>query len=61
MADSFGSRLMHAWSAFTNKDPTDAPGYTSFGTGTYSNQRPYRSRFTRGNERSIVKIGRAHV
>ncbi len=54
MADSFGSRLMHAWSAFTNKDPTDAPGYTSFGTGTYSNQRPYRSRFTRGNERSIV-------
>lgn len=54
MADSFGSRLMHAWSAFTNKDPTDAPGYISFGTGTYSSQRPYRSRFTRGNERSIV-------
>lgn len=54
MADSFGSRLMHAWNAFTNKDPTDAPGYTGFGTGAYSNQRPYRSRFTRGNERSIV-------
>lgn len=54
MADSFGSRLMHAWNAFTNKDPTDAPGYTGFGTGMYSNQRPYRSRFTRGNERSIV-------
>lgn len=54
MADSFGSRLMHAWNAFTNKDPTDAPGYTGFGTGAYSNQRPSRSRFTRGNERSIV-------
>lgn len=54
MADSFGSRLVHAWNAFTNKDPTDAPGYTGFGTGAYSNQRPYRSRFTRGNERSIV-------
>lgn len=54
MADSFGSRIMHAWNAFTNKDPTDAPGYISFGTGAYSNQRPYRSRFTRGNERSIV-------
>ena len=54
MADSFGSRLMHAWNAFTNKDPTDAPGYTSFGTGSYSNRRPYRTQFTRGNERSIV-------
>lgn len=54
MADSFGSRLMHAWNAFTNKDPTDGPGYTGFGTGAYSNQRPYHSRFTRGNERSIV-------
>lgn len=54
MADSFGSRLMHAWNAFTNKDPTDVLGYTGFGTGAYSNQRPYRSRFTRGNERSIV-------
>lgn len=54
MADSFGSRLMHAWNAFTNKDPTDAPGYTSFGTGSCSNRRPYRTQFTRGNERSIV-------
>ena len=54
MADSFGSRLMHAWNAFTNKDPTDAPGYTSFGTGSYANRRPYRTQFTRGNERSIV-------
>lgn len=54
MADSFGSRLMHAWNAFTNKDPTDAPSYISFGTGSYSNRRPYRTQFTRGNERSIV-------
>lgn len=54
MADSFGSRLMHAWNAFTNKDPTDGPGYLSLGTGTYSTRRPYRTQFTRGNERSIV-------
>lgn len=54
MAESFGSRLMHAWNAFTNKDPTDVPSYTSFGVGTYSNRRPYRTQFTRGNERSIV-------
>lgn len=54
MADSFGSRLMHAWNAFTNKDPTDGPGYISFGAGVHSNRRPYRTQFTRGNERSIV-------
>lgn len=54
MAESFGSRLMHAWNAFTNKDPTNGPGYLSFETGTYSTRRPYRTQFTRGNERSIV-------
>ena len=47
---SFGSRLKHAWNAFTNRSPTARPfdpvvGYT---------YRPDRPRFTRGNERSIV-------
>ena len=47
---SFGSRLMHAFNAFMNRDPTYArydigPGYT---------HRPDRPRLTRGNERSIV-------
>lgn len=42
--------LQHGWSAFTNRDPTVehhsiGPGYT---------YRPDRSRFTRGNERTIV-------
>lgn len=50
MEVSFGSRLKHAWNAFLNKDPTErewnvGPGY---------NYRPDRSRFTRGNERTIV-------
>ena len=50
MAISFGSRLRHAWNAFTNKDPTErewdiGPGYT---------YRPDRPRLTRGNERTIV-------
>ena len=47
---TLGSRLKHAWNAFTNRDPTNefsAPGYGY----TY---RPDRPRFTRGNERSIV-------
>lgn len=47
---TFGSRLKHAWNAFTNRDPTtafSAPGYSY----TY---RPDRPKFTRGNERSIV-------
>ena len=50
MEVSFGSRLRHAWNAFLNKDPTErewnvGPGY---------NYRPDRSRFSRGNERTIV-------
>lgn len=49
MGMSFGSRLKHAWNAFTGTDYTtyqDAgPGYSS---------RPDRIRLTRGNERSII-------
>ena len=51
MPTSFGSRLRHAWNAFTNKDPTNE--YLGTG-GTVSFYRPDRPRFTRGNERSIV-------
>lgn len=48
---NFGSRLKHAWNAFTsNRDPTSR--YQSVGTG-YS-LRPDRPRLSRGNERSIV-------
>lgn len=50
MPDTFGSRLKHAWNAFTNKDPTGPSGDS--GAGSY--YRPDRPRFTRGNERSIV-------
>ena len=48
---TFSSRLKHAWSAFLNRDPTHIQ-YMNIGPG-YS-QRPDRSRFTRGNERTIV-------
>lgn len=50
MPETLGSRLKHAWNAFTDKDPTGYPG--DFGTSFY--YRPDRPRFTRGNERSIV-------
>lgn len=50
MEISFGSRLKHAWDAFTNKDPTRY--YRDLGA-SYS-YRPDRPRLTRGNERSII-------
>ena len=50
MEITIGTRLKHAWNAFTNRDPThyavdNGPGYGS---------RPDRPRLSRGNERSIV-------
>lgn len=49
MGMSFGSRLKHAWNAFTGTDYTIyqdvGPGYSS---------RPDRIRLTKGNERSII-------
>lgn len=46
---TIGSRLKHAWNAFTgNRDPTTRYYGSSYGL------RPDRPRFTRGNERSIV-------
>ena len=50
MGLSIGTRLKHAWNAFTNRDPTIY--YKSVGSG-YSS-RPDRPRLSRGNERSIV-------
>ena len=50
MEMTFGSRLEHAWDAFTNKDPTRY--YQNLGA-SYSS-RPDRPRLTRGNERSII-------
>lgn len=47
---TLGSRLKHAWNAFTNRDPTSVYKSPSVGY-TY---RPDRPRFTRGNDRSIV-------
>lgn len=50
MEITLGSRFKHAWNAFLNRDPTDEFQYTGNG---YS-YRPDRTRFTRGNERSIL-------
>lgn len=44
-------RLMHAWNTFRNKDPTS---YLRTGVSYVGGYRPDRSRFSRGNERSIV-------
>lgn len=46
---NLGSRLMHAWNAFTNRDPTYP---RTLGESYY--HRPDRIQFTRGNERSIA-------
>lgn len=51
MDNTLGSRLKHAWNAFTNnRDPTIT--YHDIGPG-YS-IRPDRPRFSRGNERTII-------
>lgn len=46
-------RLVHAWNAFTNRDPTSEYKQIYSQGITYST-RPDRVRFTRGNERSII-------
>lgn len=51
MAESLGSRLIHAWNVFFNKDPT--PGYTvDYGSNYY--YRPDRLRLSNGADRSII-------
>lgn len=44
---TFTDRIVHAWNAFMNKDPTRYDGRGS-------SYRPDRVRFSRGNERSII-------
>lgn len=53
MPESFGTRLKHAWNAFTNKDPTSNYQSGVYYGSSYS-YNPDRPRFSRGNERSIV-------
>ena len=50
MENGFGSRLKHAWNAFTSRDPTS--GSASYGDSYY--YRPDRTRRTYTNEKSIV-------
>ena len=45
-------RLIHAWDAFKGRDPTGIPKEVDVGYGSYS--RPDRTRYTRGNERTMV-------
>lgn len=46
-------RLLHAWNAIRNKDPTGMTNvYMNLGPG--SSYRPDRFRYSRGNERSII-------
>lgn len=52
MPESFGTRLKHAWNAFTNKDPTDV--YRDIGSVSSYYYRPDRPRLTRGNEKTIT-------
>mgnify|MGYP000954100837 CR=1 FL=1 len=51
MADSFGSRLKSAWSAFRSQDKE---AYTYQDYGYTSSTSPVRTRLTSGNERSII-------
>ena len=49
---SMGSRFKRAWNTFFNRDPTHS--YNDTGPGYF--YRPDRTRFSRGNERSIVTL-----
>jgi hypothetical protein len=49
---TIGSRLKHAWNAFTNQNEGDK--YKVFESVTYGSGRPDRARFTVTNERSII-------
>ncbi len=45
-------RLKHAWNAIRNKDPTS--NFNFMGIGPAYSYRPDRTRYSRGNERSII-------
>ena len=48
--NSLSSRLKNAWSAFMNRDPP-VSSYVTYGGSSYN---PYRTRLTRGNEKSFI-------
>jgi len=53
----FSDRLIHAWNAFMNRDPTQDYYWKYDDDRTdisYSSYNPYRYRLSRGNERTIV-------
>lgn len=47
---SISARVKNAWNAFMNRDPPVSV-YSSYGGSSYN---PYRSRLSRGNERSLI-------
>lgn len=51
---TFGDRLIHAWNAFMNRDPTPESLSRDYGEVSYSSYNPYHFRLSRGNERTIV-------
>lgn len=53
MANSFGTRLVHAWNAFFNKDPTYDFSYPSYNS-LITSYRPDRVRLLNGNDRTVV-------
>lgn len=53
MANSIGTRLVHAWNAFFNKDPTYDYSYPSYNS-LITSYRPDRVRLLNGNDRTIV-------
>lgn len=48
--NNFSSRLKNAWNAFMNRDPP-VGRYMTYGGSSYN---PYRTRLTRGNEKSFI-------
>lgn len=53
MANSIGARLVHAWNAFFNKDPTYEYGYPSYNS-LITSYRPDRVRLLNGNDKTVV-------
>lgn len=48
--NNLSSRLKNAWNAFMNRDPP-VSSYVAYGGSSYN---PYRTRLTRGNEKSFI-------
>lgn len=53
MANSIGTRLVHAWNAFFNKDPTYDYSYPSYNS-LITSYRPDRVHLLNGNDRTVV-------